>query len=316
MRIVIPGGSGQVGTILARALTAERHEVVVLSRREYAAPWRVVAWDGATTGSWAEEIDGSDVVINLAGRSVNCRYTAANRREILESRVRSTRAVGSAIAVAKRPPAVWLQASTATIYAHRLDANNDETSGVIGGDEPDAPDTWRFSIEVAKAWEAALDEAVVPATRKVALRSAMIMSPDRGGVFDTLCNLVRFGLGGLAGSGRQFMSWIHYEDFIDALTWVIAHDEIAGPVNVAAPEPLSNAEFMRDLRRAAGVAVGLPATSWMLEIGAVFLRTETELILKSRRVVPARLVKSGFAFRYPSWPAAATELWADRKSAH
>jgi uncharacterized protein (TIGR01777 family) len=314
VKIVIPGGSGQVGTILARAFVAEGHEVVVLSRRQYAATWRVVAWDGATVGDWAREIDRSHVVINLAGRSVNCRYTAANRREILESRVRSTRAVGSAIAAATRPPRVWLQASTATIYAHRFDASNDESSGVIGGNEPGAPETWRFSIEVANAWEAALNEAQVTSTRRVALRSAIVMSPDRGGAFDTLCNLVRFGVGGQQASGRQFVSWIHHEDFVRALSWLIAHEEIAGPVNVAAPEPLANAEFMRDLRRAARMPIGLPATSWMLEMGAFVLRTETELILKSRRVVPARLVKSGFEFRFPSWPAAAVELWAERTS--
>lgn len=312
---MIPGGSGQVGTILARAFVAEGHEVVILSRRQYAAPWRVVEWDGATLGDWGGEIDGCDVVINLAGRSVNCRYTPVNRREIVESRVQSTRAIGLAIAAAKRPPSVWLQASTATIYAHRFDANNDESSGVIGGREPGVPETWRFSIEVANAWEAALNEAPVTSTRKVAMRSAMIMSPDRGGVFDTLCNLVRFGLGGRAAGGRQFMSWIHYDDFVSALRWLIAHEEIVGPVNVAAPEPITNADFMRDLRRAAGVPIGLPATGWMLEIGAVFLRTETELILKSRRVVPARLLESGFAFRYPSWPAAAADLWAKRKPA-
>jgi uncharacterized protein (TIGR01777 family) len=314
VKIVIPGGSGQVGTILARAFVAEGHEVVVLSRRQYAATWRVVAWDGATVGDWAREIDRSDVVINLAGRSVNCRYTAANRREILESRVRSTRAVGSAIAAATRPPRVWLQASTATIYAHRFDASNDESSGVIGGNEPGAPETWRFSIEVANAWEAALNEAQVTSTRRVALRSAIVMSPDRGGAFDTLCNLVRFGVGGQQASGRQFVSWIHHEDFVSALSWLIAHEEIAGPVNVAAPEPLANAEFMRDLRRAARMPIGLPATSLMLEMGAFVLRTETELILKSRRVVPARLVKSGFEFRFPSWLAAAVELWAERTS--
>jgi uncharacterized protein (TIGR01777 family) len=314
VKIVIPGGSGQVGTILARAFVAEGREVVVLSRRHYAAPWRVVTWDGETLGDWAREIDGSDVVINLAGRSVNCRYTAANRREILESRVRSTRAVGLAIAAANRLPRVWLQASTATIYAHRFDADNDESSGVIGGNEPGVPETWRFSIEVADAWEAALNEAQVTATRKVALRSAIVMSPDRGGAFDTLCNLVRFGLGGQQASGRQFVSWIHHQDFVSALSWLIAHQEIAGPVNIAAPKPLANAEFMRELRRAAGMPIGLPPTSWMLEMGAVVLRTETELILKSRRVVPARLVESGFAFRYPSWPAAAVALWAERKS--
>jgi NAD dependent epimerase/dehydratase family enzyme len=167
-------------------------------------------WDGATRGNWTREIDGSDVVINLAGRSVNCRYNAANRRQMIDSRVQSTRVVGQAIANASRPPRVWLQASTTTIYAHRYDAANDET-GVLGGNEVDAPDTWRFSIDVARAWEQAFEEATTARTRKVALRSAMTMSPDAGGIFDTLMSLVRRGLGGRAGDGRQFISWIHHE---------------------------------------------------------------------------------------------------------
>ena len=308
MKVVIPGGSGQVGTILSRAFTASGAEVVVLSRHAYAAPWRVVEWDGATAGGWCSEIDGSDVVINLAGHTVNCRYDAANRRKILDSRVLSTRAVGQAIAAAKKAPGVWLQAGTATIYAHRYDADNDERAGLIGGDEPNAPEKWRFSIRVAKAWEAAALETEVPQTRKVLLRSAMVMSPDRGGVFATLLRLVRLGLGGPVGGGRQFVSWIHYEDFVRAVNWLIDHQELSGVVNVAAPGPLPYADFMQALRRAVGVPVGLPATRWMLEIGALVLRTETELILKSRRVVPARLLESEFSFLYPAWPAAAEEL--------
>jgi hypothetical protein len=313
MKVVIPGGSGQVGTILARALHADGHDVVVLSRSPQAAPWRAVAWDGATHGAWVDEMDGSDVVINLTGRSVNCRYTPRHRREILDSRVRSTRVVGHAIAQARRPPRVWLQASTATIYAHRYDAPNDEASGLIGGHEPGAPPAWTFSIDVAQAWERAFEEADTPRTRKVALRSAMTMSPDVGGIFDTLLTLVRRGLGGPAGDGRQFVSWIHFEDFVRAAYWLIDHDDIAGAVNVAAPHPLPNAEFMRILREASGTRIGLPASRWLLEIGAVFLRTETELILKSRRVVPGRLLQSGFAFDYPEWAGAARDLcqrWA------
>ena len=308
MRIVIPGGSGQVGSVLARAFHAQGHDVVVLSRRPGPRPWRVVGWDGATVDRWTSEIDGADVVINLAGRSVNCRYNAANRREIVESRVRSTRAVGTAIARSANPPRVWLQASTATIYAHRYDAPNDERSGVIGGDEPDAPDTWRFSIDVARAWEQAFDEQNTPATRKVALRSAMTMSPDAGGVFDTLLALVRLGLGGAAGDGRQFVSWVHYEDCIAAIRWLIDRDDVDGRVNVASPHPLPNREFMRVLRETYGVRFGFPSPAWMLEAGALFLRTETELILKSRRVVPARLLEQGFVFKFPRWVDAAREL--------
>jgi uncharacterized protein (TIGR01777 family) len=312
MKIVIPGGSGQVGTILARAFHGDGHEVVVLSRRPRAEPWRIVEWDGRTLGRWQSEIDGCAAVINLAGRSVNCRYNAANRSEILESRVMSTRIVGEAIARATRAPRVWLQASTATIYAHRYDGPNDEASGLLGGREPGAPSSWNFSIDVAKAWERTFDQVATDRTRKIALRSAMTMSPEPGGVFDALLGLVRYGLGGTAGDGRQFVSWIHYEDFVGVIRWLIDRDNIEGIVNVAAPHPLPNADFMRCLREAAGIPLGLPANRWMLEIGAFFMRTETELILKSRRVVPARLLDQGFEFRFPTWPEAARDLCARR----
>ncbi len=316
MKMVIPGGSGQVGTLLARAFAAAGHEVVVLSRNPAQAPWRVVAWDGATVGAWAAELDGADVVVNLAGRSVNCRYNAENRRQIKESRVNSTRAVGRAIIQAARPPRVWLQASTATIYAHRYDAPNDEATGILGGAEAGAPDTWRFSIDVATSWEKAADEIATPQTRKVLLRSAMTMSPDPGGVFDILLGLVRRGLGGTSGDGRQFVSWIHDQDFIRAVHWLIDHPELDGPINLAAPNPVPNAEFMRALRAAWGTGFGLPATRWMLAVGAWFLRTETELILKSRRVVPGRLLQSGFVFQFPTWAEAAADLcrrWRERR---
>ncbi|CAA9358680.1 MAG: Cell division inhibitor [uncultured Gemmatimonadetes bacterium] len=308
MKIILPGGSGQVGTLLARAFTREGHEVVVLSRGAGPAPWRVVPWDAKTPGAWTAELEGADAVVNLAGRSVNARYGAAVRREIMESRVDSTRVLGEAIAACARPPRVWLQSSTATIYAHRFDAANDEATGIIGGDEPGAPDTWRFSIDVARAWERTLDEAVVPGTRKVALRSAMVMSPDPGGIFDVLLGLVRRGLGGRSGSGRQYVSWIHHRDFVRAVSWLIGRDDFAGPVNLAAPGPLPNDDFMRALREAWGTRVGLPAAPWMLEVGAVFMRTETELVLKSRRVVPGRLAEAGFEFEFPAWPEAARDL--------
>jgi uncharacterized protein len=308
MGIVIPGGSGQVGTILARAFHGDGHDVVVLSRQPQIRPWRVVEWDGVTLGSWRSEIDQADVVINLAGRSVNCRYSVANRGEILQSRIASTSVVGEAIARAERPPRVWLQASTATIYAHRYDAANDEGSGVLGANESTAPRSWRFSIDVARAWERAFDQAITKRTRNVALRSAMTLSADAGGVFDTLVRLVRHGLGGSAGDGRQFMSWVHCEDFVAAVRWLIDRDAIDGVGNVASPNPLPNSEFMRLLREACGVSFGVPAREWMLEIGAVFMRTETELILKSRRVVPGRLLERGFEFKFPTWSAAARDL--------
>lgn len=308
LKLVIAGGSGQVGTLLARDFHQRGHEVVVLSRKAAEALWRVVPWDGETLGTWATELDGAHAVINLAGRSVNCRYSARNRREIMQSRVDSTRVVGQAIARASSAPRVWLQASTATIYAHSYDRPNDETSGILGGCEVSAPETWRFSIDVATSWERVFAEAVVPQTRKVAMRSAMVISPDPGGVFDVLLGLVRRGLGGRAGDGRQYVSWIHDQDFVRAVDWLLEHNDMEGPVNLAAPNPLPNAEFMRALREAWGTRLGLPATRWMLEIGAFFLRTETELVLKSRRVVPGRLLKAGFTFQFPTWPAAASDL--------
>lgn len=308
MKIVIPGGTGQVGTILARAFHSEGHDVVILSRNPKSAAWRVAAWDAQTIGDWAAELEKADAVINLAGRSVNCRYNEENRRAIKESRVDSVRVVGEAIRRATCPPRVWLQMSTATIYAHRYDAPNDEASGIIGGAEPDAPDTWRFSIDVAKSWERAVDEVDTPQTRKVKMRAAVVMSPDKGGAFDELLWLVRCGLGGTAGDGRQFISWIHHEDFVRAVRWLVAHEDFDGAVNLAAPNPLPNAEFMRALREAAGIKFGLPSTVWMLELGALLLRTETELILKSRRVIPGKLLEGGFTFRFPDWPEAAREL--------
>jgi uncharacterized protein len=308
MKVIIPGGTGQVGTVLARAFHERGDEVVVLSRSPGEGPWRVVRWDAETIGEWAAEFERADVVINLAGRSVNCRYNAENRKLITESRVNSTRVVGEAIAQASRPPKAWLQASTATIYGHRYDAPNDEETGIIGGSEPNAPDTWRFSIDVVTSWERAFNESQTPKTRKVLLRSAIVMSPDRGGAFDILLKLVRFGLGGQAGAGKQYVSWIHDQDFVRSVLWLIDHEELDGPINLAAPSPLPNAEFMRALREAWGIRVGLPATEWMLEIGAFFLRSETELILKSRRVVPTRLLDSGFVFEFPNWQEAAQNL--------
>jgi uncharacterized protein (TIGR01777 family) len=200
--------------------------------------------------------------------------------------------------------------STATIYAHRFDAPNDETSGIVGGAEPGAPETWRFSIDVVRAWERAADEAVVPRTRTVKLRTAVVMSPEPGGPFDILLRLVRFGLGGASGDGRQYVSWIHDADLVRAIDWIVRHDALRGPVNLAAPQPLPNAAFMRELRRAWGIPIGLPAPGWMLEIGARLLGTETELVLKSRYVVPGALAASGFAFAFPAWDAATRDLCA------
>jgi uncharacterized protein (TIGR01777 family) len=308
MKIVIPGGTGQVGAILRRAFVAAGHEVVLLTRRSDGSGQ--VAWDGRTLGPWAAEIDGCDVVVNLAGRSVSCRYTDANLRQMMDSRVESARVVGQAIAEAKAPPRVWLQMSTATIYAHRHDAPNDEATGRIGGTEPGVPDYWAFSVEIARNWEREQTQAETPATRKVALRSAMVMSPDRGGVFDYLLWMARLGLGGSVAGGHQYVSWIHAEDFSRAVEFLIEHEDFTGPVNLAAPNPLPQRDFMRTLRRSWGMPFALPATKSMASLGAWVLRSDTELLLKSRRVVPGRLLDAGFDFSFAAWPEASADLVA------
>jgi uncharacterized protein (TIGR01777 family) len=201
-----------------------------------------------------------------------------------------------------------VNASTATIYRHALDHAMNEAEGELGGDEPGAPDTWKFSIDVAKGWEQAFFSTPTPLTRKVALRSALTLSPDRGGVFDVLLSLVRYGLGGRQGAGTQFVSWIHEADFVRAIDLLIAREEFSGVVNLAAPNPLPNHDFMRALREAWGVHFGLPNPEWMIEIGTWLKRTESELVLKSRRVVPGRLLAGGFQFLFPEWPSAAREL--------
>ena len=316
MKIIIAGGTGQVGTILARHFHQNGHSVVVLSRGLQKTPWRVVHWDGSTLGPWLDELDCSDVLINLAGRSVNCRYTPENRRAILDSRVLSTQILHQAIATIQHPPAVWLNASTATIYRHALERPMDEATGEYGGNEAGAPDTWNFSIQVAKAWEMAFFSTPTLGSRKVALRSAMTFSADRGGVFDVFLNLVRHGLGGATLPGTQFVSWIHEVDFIRSVEFLINREELTGAVNLASPHPLPNREFLGILRKAWGTRVGLPTTRWMLELGTFLLRTESELVLKSRQVVPGRLLEAGFQFKYPTWPEAAHDLVVQWRGAH
>ena len=310
MRIVIPGGSGQVGRVLARHFLAQGHSVTVLSRDPQPAPWHVAEWDGVTPGNWVTHLEQSDVCINLAGRSVNCRYYPANRRAIRDSRVRTTLLLHQVIPSLHHPPPLWINAATATIYRHALDRPMDEADGELGGNEPAAPDTWNFSIDVAKAWEDAFFSTPTPRTRKIATRSAITFSPDRGGAFDVLLSLVRHGLGGAQGSGDQFVSWIHDADFARAIDLLIAREEFTGVVNIASPNPLRNADFMRALREAWGARFALPAPAWLIEVGAFLMRTESELVLKSRRVVPGRLLSAGFQFLFPEWPAAARDLVA------
>jgi uncharacterized protein (TIGR01777 family) len=321
LRIVLPGGSGQVGQMLARYLQERGHFVTVLTRGPYTAPWQTVHWDGEEIGPWVETLEGADVCINLAGRSVNCRYHAENRREIYNSRIGTTRLLNRVIAGLDHPPRVWLNASTATIYRHALDRPMDEATGELGGHElisrkRRAPDTWNFSVGVAKDWESAFFETPTPRTRKVALRSAIVFSPVPGSTFAIFLNLVRVGLGGAQGNGRQFVSWIHESDFARAIEFLIARDDIGGPVNIAAPNPLPNREFMEALRDAWEMPNGLPAPWPLLEIGMLLLRTESELVLKSRRVIPGRLLEAGFEFDFRNWPEAADDLvrqWKNRE---
>lgn len=313
MEIILAGGSGQVGRLLVRALTSRGHACVVLTRKtptESPTPLlREVQWDGRTLGPWCRDFEGVDAVINLAGRTVDCRYTERNLAAMQESRVRSTRVIGQAIAACTYPPAVWLQAGTATIYSHRFDAPNDEFSGDIGGSEPGVPALWRRSVDIARAWEAELLAAPTPATRKVILRSALTLSPDRGGVFDVLARLARLGLG-RQGSGRQYVSWIHEYDFVSALVFLLSRSDLEGPFNLSAPHPLPNRDFMACLHAALGARIAIPVPRPILELGALVLRTETELLLKSRRVTPERLLRHGFEFSYPTFPAAVEELVA------
>lgn len=249
-------------------------------------------------------------MINLAGRSVDCRYHSRNRRVILESRIESTRVLGNAIRQCAKPPRVWLNSSTATIYRHSLDRAMDEVTGEIGA-TPEAKD--EFSVEVACSWERALEEARTPDTRKVALRSAMVLGRARNSVLPMLRRLTQMGLGGSMAGGQQFVSWIHQADVCRAVEWLLDHDDISGPVNLASPNPIPNRELMRVMRGICGVPFGLPAARWMLEAGAFFLRTETELIIKSRRVVPGRLLAGGFTFKFPELRAAIEELCVSSK---
>ena len=304
-RIILAGGSGFLGKALAQKFVDRCDEVVVLARapRERSDGAKEIAWDAKSLGDWTKWIDGAEVVINLAGKSVDCRYTETNRKVIVASRVDSTRVLGKAIAQCKQPPRVWLNCSSATIYKHTFEAPKDEAGET--GATPEAKD--EFSIEVIRKWERALDEAPTPHTRKVAMRITLVFGGD-GGVFPVLQRLARLGLGGKMGSGKQYVSWIHVDDFLHAVEWLIAKDELSGIVNVAAPNPLPNFEMMQLIRETCGVPFGLPAAEWMLEVGAFFIRTETELIVKSRSVVSRRLPASGFKFQFPELRGALADI--------
>lgn len=326
LRIVILGGSGHIGQMLAGYFQERGHHVTVLTRGPYTANWHTVHWDGRHTGPWTQTLEGADVCINLAGRSVNCRYTEANRQAIYESRIQSTQLLSEVMDGLADPPRVWLNASAASIYRTTVDADgldteldeSAETASQGHADVISAP-RWMarrgFIPRVVKDWEAALFTGGTTRTRKIALRNGLVLNPVPGSVFGVLSNLVRAGLGGTAGSGRQFVSWIHELDYARAVEFLIAREDVAGPFNLTAPQPVMNCDFMAGLRDAWDRPNGVPAPALFIKLGAVFLRTEPELVLQSSRVVPSRLLEAGFEFEFPQWPLAAEDLvrlWRQR----
>lgn len=299
-KIVIAGGSGFLGTILAEYFSREGHEIFILSRKHQLDRDRVhyVKWDARSIGSWASALEGAEALINLTGKSVDCRYTEANKQLIYDSRINATDVLGEAIRSLQNPPRVWINASSATIYRHALDREMDEETGDIGEG---------FSVDVCKKWEAEFQSYEMPKTRKVILRIAIVLGKN-GGVLEPLKNLAKLGLGGKQGDGDQYFSWLHEMDFCRIVDYTIKDDRLEGVYNSSAPEPIPNNQLMRKLRKVLRAPFGLNLPRWILEIGAILIKTETELILKSRRVVPKRLLESGFQFRYPTIEDALEEL--------
>ncbi len=306
-RIVIAGGGGFLGGVLTRYWVEKGVSVTLLTRQATAPKGAQIAqWDGQTRGSWEQVLDGADVLINLCGASVNCRYHDENRKLLMDSRLVPTRLLGDAVKDCAHPPTVWLQASTATLYKHTFGPGWTE-DGEIGSD-PRAKDA--FSIELAQAWEDAFYEVLPDGIRGVCMRCAMVLGAgaDSNNVLHTLARLTKLGLGGKMASGKQFVSWIHETDLCRAVEWILAHGDLVGPVNLAAPTPLPNQEMMKTLRTILKRPVGLPAPSFLLEFGAWLMRTETELVIKSRRVLPGSLRDSGFEFLFPTFRSAVEDL--------
>ena len=301
-KIVLAGGSGFIGNGIIKYFGVTDYDFVVLTRQPQSRTYGVkeVYWDAKTLGPWTEELENAEALINLTGKSVNCRYTAANKQEIINSRTYSTGILGTAILQLKQPPKVWLNSSSATIYRHAEDRNMDELTGELGND---------FSPGVVKAWEHAFNEIALPNTAKFTLRISIVLGKGDG-VMPRFINLVRFGLGGKQGNGAQFFSWVHEDDLYRILQWCIAHPQEEGLYNCCVPNPITNDYLMRSLRNVMQVPFGLPAPKWLLKLGAIIIGTETELILKSRRVVPTNLLQRGFVFRHPEINSALKDLFA------
>lgn len=307
-RIVIAGGSGFIGMQLAERWAAD-NTVIILTRniagaadntygkKGAVAGVQMVQWDGKTPGPWMSSLEGCDLLLNLAGRSVNCRYNARNKNEIMNSRIDATNALGEALKRLKQPPELWINGASTTIYRHAEDRPQDELTGEMEND---------FSVQVCKAWEKTFNELTLNTTRKVVLRMAIVLG--NGGVLTPYSWLARLGVGGKHGNGRQMFSWIHIDDLGAIIEWLYEHKDQHGTFNAAAPGPVPNHEFMRTLRRFYKMPIGIPAPAWLLEIAAFFHRTETELLLKSRWVLPARLSGSGFEFRYKDIKTALNDL--------
>lgn len=291
-KLVIAGGSGFLGQELITYFKAAYDRIVVLTRSADRDEGNVVYrnWDARTPGNWCADLEGATAVINLCGKSVDCRYTGKNKAEILASRVDSTRVIGEAISRTVKPPQLWINGASATIYQHSQETPMTENCGIIGSG---------FSVEICKAWEKTFQESTLPLTRKINLRISMVLG-NTGGVIPVLKDLVKKRLGGTMGKGTQQVSWIHIGDFCQSIAWMIENKNAKGIYNIVSPQPVKNKDLMGLLRRQLQVKTGLPATGWMLEIGAFFLRTETELILKSRYAYPEKLLHEGFVFRYPT----------------
>lgn len=301
MKIVLAGGSGFLGKIFIDAFKASAESIVVLTRGRNSIEGNVmhIHWDGKTLGSWAASLEGTDVLINLSGKNVNCRYTEANKSEILHSRLDSTKILGRAIEDMNRPPRLWIQSSSATIYRHSEDKLMDEKTGECGNS---------FSEQVCLQWEGMFNRQILPHTRKVVLRIGIVLGLSDSAI-PRLVTLARMGLGGAQGSGRQFVSGIHEKDVVNIIRWIIATPGAMGVYNAVSPQPLTNRAFMQTLRKVMKVPVGLPIPAWLLSAGAGLIGTETELILKSRKVYPQRLLDEGFVFEFPDLKSALEDLW-------
>ena len=292
-KIVIAGGTGFTGKYLTQKFASSGYEVIIISRQQ-----DHIRWDNIPAITAA--LEHALMLINLAGKSVDCRYNENNKKEIYDSRIGTTKILGEAILKCKNPPALWINSSTATIYRHAEDRPMTESTGEIGSG---------FSVNVATNWEKTFLDFKLTSTRQVALRMAIVLGKD-GGVIKPLKNLVRFGLGGKQGSGKQMFSWIHIEDLFGIINFVEKHQELSGVLNTASPKPVNNSTLMRLLRNIMDVKVGLPAPVWLLKIGAALIKTETELILKSRWVIPERLAKAGFKFKYPDMDMALKQIFS------